>query len=61
MTKKYLAKGVCQKCGANEVIAHSGWKHLCRRCDEKLWDEISSAQKESYMTTGRVSLNKVSK
>ncbi len=55
---KYLAKGKCQKCGANEVIAHSGYKHLCQRCDQRLWNNISTAQKDSYMSSGRVHLNK---
>ncbi len=61
MIKQYLAKGVCQKCRANEVIAHSGWKHLCQRCDNKLWVEISTAQKDSYMRTGNANLNKSAK
>ena len=51
---KYLAKGLCQKCGAKEVIAHSGYKHLCQRCDGRLWSTISEAQKDRYMRTGRV-------
>ena len=58
---KYLAKGECQKCGAKEVIAHSGYKHLCQRCDRKLWSAISLAQKEAYMKSGRVHLNKFAK
>jgi endonuclease IV len=50
----YLAKGQCQKCGAKEVIAHSGYKHLCQRCNEKLFREISVEQKKNYMKTGRI-------
>ena len=52
--KTYLAKGKCQKCGAEEVIAHSGYKHLCQRCNSKLYRAISEEQKENYMRTGRV-------
>lgn len=52
--KMYLAKGRCQKCGAREVIAHSGYKHMCHRCNSKLYDDISELQKENYMRTGRV-------
>ena len=51
---EYIAKGVCQKCGAKEVISHSGYKHLCQRCSEKLFKRIGEEQKENYLRTGRV-------
>jgi len=53
--RSYLAKGQCQKCGAREVIAHSGYKHLCQRCHSNLFEKISENQKENWMKTGRVS------
>jgi ribosomal protein S27AE len=51
---EYIARGVCQKCGANEVIAHSGYKHVCQRCNEKLFKKIGTEQKKNYMRTGRI-------
>ncbi len=53
--RSYLARGVCQKCRAKEVIAHSGYKHLCGRCARNLFVEISENQKKTWMKTGRVS------
>jgi ribosomal protein S27AE len=53
--RSYLARGICQKCRAKEVIAHSGYKHLCGRCANKLFVEISESQKKNWMKTGRVS------
>ena len=53
--RSYIARGVCQKCGAKEVIAHSGYKHLCQRCAGNLFEKISEEQKENWMSTGRVS------
>jgi exosome complex RNA-binding protein Csl4 len=51
---EYIARGVCQKCGVNEVIAHSGYKHVCQRCNAHLFRKISEEQKENYMSTGRI-------
>ena len=50
----YLAKGQCQKCGAKEVIAHDGYKHLCQRCAAALFMKISTEQKKNYLRTGRI-------
>ena len=51
---KYISRGVCQKCGAKEVIAHAGYKHLCQRCDPRLWKKISAEQKANWFRTGRI-------
>jgi ribosomal protein S27AE len=50
----YLAKGQCQKCSTQGVIAHSGYKHLCGRCNKHLWIQVSEAQKENWLKTGTV-------
>ena len=52
--RKFLGRGQCQKCGAKEVIAHSGGYRRCSRCDIKLWQEVSSLQKDNYMAFGSV-------
>jgi ribosomal protein S27AE len=59
MNNRYLAKGLCQKCGAKEVIAHDGYKHLCQRCNVHLFMKISEEQKTNYMQTGHVSPAKI--
>jgi endonuclease IV len=51
---EYIARGQCQKCGAKEVIAHSGFKHLCQRCADGLFKKISKEQKKNYLRTGRI-------
>ena len=53
-TRRYIAKGTCQKCGAREVIAHVGRKHLCKRCSPEMWNDVCAEQKANYMSTGRV-------
>jgi len=57
----YLANGQCQRCGAKEVIAHSGNRHLCSRCDKRLWEEASNIQKENWLKSGQVSEKNVQK
>ncbi|MEE3233426.1 MAG: hypothetical protein VX294_04610 [Candidatus Latescibacterota bacterium] len=52
--RKFLGRGECQSCGANEVIAHSGYRRRCARCDSKMWNEITKLQKSNYMTFGSV-------
>ncbi len=52
--RKFLKKGVCSRCGAHEVIAYSGYKSSCSRCNEKLWREVSDYQKSNYMAHGSV-------
>lgn len=52
--RKFLGRGQCQKCGAKEVIAHSGHRHVCVRCDSDLYFEISKIQKQNYMSYGSV-------
>ena len=52
--RKFLGRGQCQKCGAKEVIAHSGNRRRCSRCDERMWHEISDLQKSNYMVHGSV-------
>lgn len=52
--RMFLKKGVCPKCGAHEVIAHSGYKSSCSRCNEKLWDTVARQQKTNYMKYGNV-------
>ncbi len=51
---EYIARGQCQKCGVKEVIAHSGFKHLCQRCADGLFKKISTEQKKNYLRTGRI-------
>ena len=53
-TPRYIAKGTCQNCGAQETIAHVGRKHLCRRCSPEMWSRLSAEQKSNYLETGRV-------
>ncbi len=50
----WISKGQCQKCRAREVIAHQGRFHQCERCNPKLWDEVSTLQKERFLATGTV-------
>ncbi len=52
--RKFLGRGECQKCGAKEVIAHSGSYRRCSRCHSSLWADISSLQKQNYMEHGSV-------
>ena len=58
---EYIARGVCQKCGAKEVISHSGYKHMCQRCNEKLFKKISAEQKKNYLSTGWINGQKNAK
>ena len=50
----FLRKGSCPKCGADEVIAHSGHTRRCSRCDESLWKRVARQQKTNYMKYGSV-------
>ena len=50
--RKFIGRGVCQSCGAKEVIAHSGTYRRCGRCNAKLWKEVSLLQKDNYMVLG---------
>ncbi len=52
--RKFIGRGVCQSCGAKEVIAHSGTYRRCGRCNAKLWKEVSLLQKDNYMVFGFV-------
>ena len=52
--RKFLGMGRCPKCGATEVIAHSGTFRRCSRCRSDLWDEVADLQKLNYMKFGSV-------
>ncbi len=52
--RSWISRGQCQKCRAREVIAHSGRKHLCSRCDPELFEKISAEQKKRFLATGSV-------
>ena len=52
--RTFLKKGVCPKCNADEVIAYSGHRGSCSRCDEKLWRRVARQQKTNYMKYGSV-------
>jgi len=52
--RKFLGMGVCQRCGAKEVIAQAGRYRRCSRCNVTLWKEITALQKDNYMTFGSV-------
>ena len=52
--RKFLGMGECPKCGANEVIAHSGGYRRCERCHSRMWVDIASLQKINYMKYGSV-------
>jgi len=55
----YVRLGQCQRCQSREIISHSGYKHLCSRCDPALWTTITKEQKSRYMNDGSVHGKKV--
>ncbi len=50
----WISKGQCQMCPAPVVIAHSGYKDLCGRCDPDLFEKISAEQKKRFLASGSV-------
>jgi hypothetical protein len=50
----FLGMGVCDRCGANEIIAYSGHRRQCSRCNHRVFADISAAHKDNYMTYGSV-------
>lgn len=52
--RMFLGKGVCDRCGANEVIAYMGRRRQCSRCNMQGYADICAMHKENYMTHGSV-------